>query len=249
MTHTPLAGQNSETQPSGGGQRILVVDDDSSVAKLISDTLSRNGFDVQVAVDGLQALKFIEGRVPDLIILDIRMPKLDGYEVAVRVREWSQVPIIIVSALIGESEKIRLLDLGADDYLTKPFGPGELLARVRAVLRRTKNPDTCPVANPIVCAGEIEMDFSQRKVTLGGVEVKFTPTEFSLLQELANNMGKVLTYSYLLEHVWGPRYKNEKEYLHVFIGRLRRKLEPDHANPLYIINISGFGYQFKDPGV
>jgi two-component system KDP operon response regulator KdpE len=228
-------------------KRILVVDDDPLVTKLLSTTLLKNGYEVNTVTGGLQALEFIESEPPDLIILDILLPELSGYEVARKIRESSQVPIIILSGICSEIEKVRCLDLGADDYISKPFGPRELLARVHAVLRRAKSAEEQAAPSPSLKVGEIEIDFNQLKVTLRGVEVKLTPTEYALLRELAINSGKVLTYSYLLEHVWGPRYTNEKEYLHVFIGRLRAKLEKDKTNPRYILTASGIGYELKGP--
>ncbi len=241
------AKRSMENLSYGGRASILVVDDDPAVSKLISSVLLKNDFEVHVVSDGQQALAHIENRIPDMVILDIKMPKMGGREVIVRVREWSEVPIIMVSAIFSEYEKIEFLDLGADDYICKPFDTDELLARVRAVLRRTRHVTNRTVTEPVVRAGGIEIDFNGRKVTREGLEVDLTATEFSLLWELALNAGKVLTYSYLLEQVWGPNYKDEKEYLHVFIGRLRRKLEPDHANPVYLVNIPAVGYEFKDP--
>ena len=196
-------------------------------------------------MDGTEALHTIEMELPDLVILDIMMPKLDGFEVCRRLREWSQIPVIMLSARGDESDKVKCLDLGADDYITKPFGASELIARVKAVLRRTEAATTVPT-KPSFTSGDLEINFAQRQVAVSGKEVKLTPTEYTLLQEFALNAGKVLTHTYLLNKVWGPEYREEREYLHVFIRRLRAKLEPDPANPKCIMTVSGIGYQFKD---
>lgn len=247
MCVSPLNDNETGSPVLGVKQRILVVDDDPMISKLVSGTLLKEGFDVDIVNDGLKALEFIDAGAPDLVILDLMLPRLNGYEVSRRIREVSQIPIIILSGICNEVEKVKCLDLGADDYISKPFGARELLARVHAVLRRAKPPEMRALTPPLIRVGEIDLDFKQRKVTRNGIEVKLTPTEYSLLQELAVNSGKVLTYAYLLEHVWGPQYQNEKEYLHVFIGRLRSKLEADKANPKYIITVSAVGYEFKDP--
>ena len=179
------------------------------------------------------------------MVLDIMMPKMDGFEVCRRIREWSQVPIIMLSARGDEDDKVKCLDLGADDYITKPFGKVELIARVRALMRRTESSGTIPT-QPFFSCGDLEINFVKRKVTVAGTEVKLTPTEYNLLQELILNAGKVLTHTHLLNKVWGSEYREDTQYLHVFIRRLRAKLEPDPTNPRYIVTVSGVGYQFKD---
>jgi len=225
--------------------RILVVDDELSIIKFLRANLEARGFKVlAAAMDGAEALQTFEMELPDLVILDIMMPKMDGFEVCRQLREWSQVPIIMLSARGDESDKVKCLDLGADDYITKPFGKGELIARVRAVLRRTEAAATMP-SQPSFTSDELNISFAQRRVTIADKEVKLTPTEYNLLQELALNAGKVLTHTHLLNKVWGSEYREEREYLHVFVGRLRAKLEPDPANPSYIMAVSGVGYQFK----
>jgi two-component system KDP operon response regulator KdpE len=196
-------------------------------------------------MDGVDALHTIEMELPDLVILDIMMPKIDGFEVCRRLREWSQIPIIMLSARGEEKDKVKCLDLGADDYITKPFGASELIARVRAVLRRTEATRAVP-AQSSFASGDIKINFAERRVTVAGKEVKLTPTEYSLLQEFVLNAGKVLTHTYLLNKVWGAEYKEEREYLHVFVRRLRTKLESDPTNPSYIMTVPGVGYQFKD---
>jgi len=224
--------------------RILIVDDDPVIRKFVRANLEARDYQTFMAMDGAEALEIIERELPDLIILDIMMPKIDGFEVCRRLREWSQIPIIMLSARGDVADKVECLNLGADDYLTKPFGVEELIARVRAVLRRTEAAHAIP-ARPSFTCDNIEINFSQRRITVADREVRLTPTEYNLLQELVFNAGKVLTHSMLLGKLWGPEYGAEKEYLRVFIGRLRRELEPDPENPKYIITIPGVGYQFK----
>jgi len=226
-------------------QRILVVDDDPAIMKFVRANLKAEGYETLAALDGEEALRVAEKELPDLIILDIMMPELDGFEVCRRLREWSPVPIIMLSVR-GESEdKVKCLDLGADDYLTKPFAVDEMIARVRAVLRRAEGSSVEP-AQASFTSGEIEINFAKRHVSRAGKEVKLTPTEFSLLQELTVNKGKVLTHRHLLQKVWGTEYAREIEYLHVYAGRLRAKLEADPANPRHIITVIGVGYEFRE---
>ena len=226
-------------------KRILVVDDEIGIIKFVRARLVAQGYDVLTAMDGDQALQTFEMELPDLIVLDITMPKMDGFEVCSRIREWSQIPVIMLSARSDEMDKVKCLELGADDYITKPFGAKELIARVSAVLRRTAVTSVTPTQLS-VRSGDLEINFALRKVTLGSEEVQLTPTEYSLLQELSLNAGKVLTHSHLLKKVWGPEYGNETDYLHTFIRRLRRKLEPDLSEPLYIANVPGVGYRFNN---
>jgi len=225
--------------------RMLVVDDELVNVKLLRASLEARGYEVLVAMDGTEAIRIVEMEIPDLIILDIMMPKVDGFEVCRRIREWSQIPIIMLSVLGNESDKVKCLELGADDYMTKPFGIGELVARIKAVLRRAQAIGAIPT-QPSFTAGNIQINFAKRQVTVGSNEVKLTPTEYALLQELVMNAGKVLTHAHLLNKVWGFEYGEEKEYLHVFIRRLRVKLEPDPRNPRYITTVPGVGYQFED---
>jgi len=225
--------------------RILIVDDDLSIIKFLRANLEARDYETLTAMDGAEALRTIERELPTLVILDIMMPKVDGFEVCRRLREWSQIPIIVLSARGDEQDKVKCLDLGADDYISKPFGVSELLARVRAVSRRTQAIGAVPT-QPSFTAGDLKINFAQRRVTVAGKEVKLTPTEYNLLQEFALNAGKVLTHIHLLNKVWGPEYREEREYLHVFVRRLRAKLEPDPANPEYIITVPGVGYQFKN---
>jgi DNA-binding response OmpR family regulator len=224
---------------------ILIVDDEVSILKFVRSNLEDRGYAVTSASNGEEALHTIERELPDLIVLDVMMPKMDGFEVCRRLREWSQIPIIMLSARGDEKDKVKCLDLGADDYIVKPFGASELMARVSAVLRRTKTADISPVRSSIA-SGDLAINFAKRRITRAGSEVKLTPTEYALLQELAVNSGKVLTHTHLLNKVWGPEYRDEREYLHVFVRRLRSKLEPEPDNPAYILTVSGVGYQFID---
>lgn len=223
---------------------ILVVDDEVSILRYVSARLRKEGYEVVTASNGEEALLRAEEDNPTLVLLDIMMPKMDGFEVCRRLREWSEVPIIMLSAKGEESDKVKCLDLGADDYVTKPFGGEELLARVRAVLRRAEVAGAVSDRPPFN-SGDLKISFAQRQVTVAGREVKLTPTEFGLLQELTLNAGKVLTHTHLLQKVWGPEYRDEKEYLHEFVRRLRNKLEPDKENPSYIVSVPGVGYQFR----
>jgi len=225
--------------------RILVVDDELSIIKFLRANLESKGYEVLTAINGTEALQTFEMELPDLVILDIMMPKMDGFEVCRQLREWSQTPIIMLSARGDESDKVKCLDLGADDYITKPFGKDELIARVRAVTRRTETAASMPM-QPSFTSGDLEISFAQRRVTVAGKEVKLTPTEYTLLQEFVLNAGKVLTHTHLLNKVWGSEYSEEREYLHVFVRRLRAKLEPAPTNPRYIVTVPGVGYQFKD---
>jgi len=224
--------------------RILIVDDDLGVLKSVRANLQARDCETLIAMDGTEALQVIEKELPDLIILDIMMPKMDGFEVCRRIREWSQIPIIMLSARHDVGEKVKCLNSGADDYITKPFGVNELMARVRAVLRRTNAAGTIP-ALPTFTSGDLKINFVERQVTVGGREVKLTPTEYNLLQELVLNAGKVFPHTTLLHRVWGSEYAGEREYLRVFIGRLRKELETDTKNPRYIVTVPGVGYQFQ----
>lgn len=224
--------------------RILIVDDDPAIIRFVSANLRTEGYQTLAAENGAEALETIQRELPDLVILDIMMPEVDGMEVCRRVREWTQLPIIMLSARGDVQDKARCLDLGADDYIAKPFGVEELLARVRAVLRRVHSVGATP-AQPVIQQDGLEIDFAQRRVIARGAEIKLTPTEFRLLQELAVNAGKVLTHIQLLNRVWGLEYREERDYLHVFIRRLRSKIEPHPAQPGYILTVPGVGYQFK----
>ena len=225
--------------------RILIVDDELSIIKFLRANLEARDYGVLTAMTGTEALQTFERELPDLVILDITMPEMDGFEVCRQLREWSQTPIIMLSARGDETDKVKCLNLGADDYVTKPFGAGELVARVGAVMRRSETTGSVPAPPSFTC-GDFQISFAQRQVTISGKEIKLTPTEYTLLQEFALNAGKVLTHTHLLNKVWGPEYREEREYLHVFVRRLRVKLESDLANPRYIITVPGVGYRFAD---
>ncbi|HYU76196.1 MAG TPA: response regulator transcription factor [Ktedonobacteraceae bacterium] len=222
-------------------RHILVVDDEPGIQDFIQRNLELRSFKVSLASNGLEALAQFEQATFVLVILDIMMPSMDGLEVCRRIRQRSTVPIIILTALGEEADKIAALDKGADDYLTKPFGVGELLARVRAVLRRSHWTET-PISLGTRRFGHLEIDFEQQQVWKEGELVKLSPTEFSLLQELALHPGKLFTHEALLRRVWGTEYRSEAEYLRVYIGRLRRKLEADPAKPVHILTEPGVGY-------
>lgn len=224
--------------------KVLIVDDSLAIIKFLRANLEDNGFRTFVAMDGAEALNIIERELPDLLILDIMMSKMDGIEVCRRVREWSHVPIIMLSARDDEEGKVKCLSLGADDYITKPFGVAELIARVRAVLRRISALDSIPI-EPSFTSGDLLINFVERKVIAAGSEVRLTPTEYSLLKELVLNAGKVLTHAQLLNRVWGLEYGQERAYLHVFAGCLRAKLEPDPTHPIHIVTVPGVGYKFQ----
>lgn len=229
-------------------KRILLAEDEVALRDFVSRNLCARHFEVLEASNGLEAMAVWEREDPHLLILDIMMPRMDGLEVCRRVREHSAVPIIVLTALDAESDKVAALDLGADDYLTKPFGVEELLARVRAVLRRTQ----WEVVPPTVGKkqfGDLEIDLTGHVVRLREEEVRLSPTEFALLEQLITNAGKVLPHRMLLQSIWGPEYGGEAEYLRVYINRLRNKLEPDPTNPRYLLTELGVGYRFVSPGI
>jgi len=227
-------------------KRILLAEDEEALRDFITRNLRARGFEVLEADNGLEAMAQWEREQPHLLILDIMMPRMDGLEVCRRVREHSAVPIIVLTALDAESDKVTALDLGADDYLTKPFGVEELLARVRAVLRRAQW-DSVPPASGIKRYGQLEIDLPGHVVRLRGEEVRLTPTEFALLEQLVVNADKLLTHRVLLQKVWGPEYGGEAEYLRVYINRLRQKLEADPARPQLFVTEPGVGYRFATP--
>lgn len=221
--------------------RILVVDDDLQIRRLLHTVLVGRGYTVEVAANAYQALDLAATWRPDAILLDLGLPGLDGIEVCRRIRGWSQMPIIVISGRDAEDDKVLALDQGADDYLTKPFGLNELLARLRVALRRTL---VVPPADPVVQAGDLHIDFAQRRVLRDDVEIHLTPKEYELLRVLVRNAGKVLTQSYLLREVWGVTYEHDAQTLRVFIGQLRRKIERDPAHPGHIRTEVGIGYRF-----
>src|SRR6266699_1302433 len=223
---------------------ILAADDDPQLLRLVTRNLQLEGYEILAASDGQQALELIENNSPDLVLLDVMMPRMDGFTVCHRVRSFSSVPIIIVTARGQDQDKVRGLDLGADDYLTKPFSVDELLARVRAVLRRSQftTKESAQGLQATTTIGDLAIDYSQHLVTMEGREIVCTPTEYRILAYLAQNAGRVLTQDLLLEHVWGSEYLGESHMLQVNINRLRRKIEADPTHPRYILTKVGVGY-------
>src|SRR5579884_2195693 len=223
---------------------IVTADDDPQLLRLVARNLQFEDYDVLMASDGQQALDLIETHNPDAVLLDVMMPKMDGFTVCHRVREFSTVPIILVTARGQDQDKIRGLDLGADDYLTKPFSVDELLARVRAVLRRAQfsSNDAASTVRTTQTIGDMTIDYAQHLVSMGGREVTLTPIEYRLLAYLAQNAGRIVTQELLLSHVWGSEYAGESHMLQVNINRLRRRIETDPSNPRYIRTKVGIGY-------
>ena len=223
------------------GLRVLIVDDERAIRRYLHASLNAHGYVVTEAASGQEALTAAAADHPDLIILDLGLPDLDGLEVTRRLREWSHVPILILSVREQEKDKIAALDAGADDYLTKPFGTGELMARMRAALRRlSRNGD-----DPVYSIGDLKVDLAKRLVTLKEKEVALTPTEYDLLRVLIVNTGRVLTHHQLLSQVWGQNYEDEMHLLRVNISNLRRKIEPDPARPQILTTEPGVGYRIK----
>lgn len=227
---------------------ILVVDDDVRLLRFVRANLESVGYKVLLSEDAETAVGVVEKEMPDVIILDVMLPGLGGFEFARRVREFSPVPILMLTAKSEEADVVAGLRVGADDYMTKPFGVQELLARVEAIMRRVVSPESpSSLAQDGVRTGDLTVDFLRRRVTVRGNEVELTLTEYKLLSELAANVGKVMLHGELLSKVWGPEYRNEWEYLRAYIRRLRRKLEKDPAHPQYILSRPGFGYVLAKP--
>jgi two-component system KDP operon response regulator KdpE len=229
--------QSTKSKPA-----ILVVDDEPQILRVMRASLPARGYEVKTAPGGEEALDEIRKEMPDLIILDLVMPGLSGLEACQRIREFSSVPIIVLSAKGSETDKIAALDLGADDYVTKPFSLDELLARIRAVLRRSLAGES---SSPILKVGEITIDIDERRVTVAGAEIKLTPKEFDVLKYLMGNAGKVVTHRTLLQSVWGSQSSEQTEYLRVFINQLRKKIESDPQHPRYILTEPWVGYRFS----
>jgi two-component system KDP operon response regulator KdpE len=225
--------------------KILVVDDEPALRQFAQRNLLARGFEVHVAANGLEALALVSTQSLDLIILDLMMPSMDGLEATRRIRQRSGVPIMVLTALDEEKDKVAALDLGADDYLTKPFGVEELLARVRALLRRAKPASLSASESMVLRANDLALDPTTRLVLRGEIVIKLTPTEFDLLHYLMARPGKVITQRELLQNVWGQEYGNESEYLRVYIRRLRQKVEADPLNPLHVMTEHGVGYKFR----
>jgi two-component system KDP operon response regulator KdpE len=226
--------------------RVLIVEDDPNIVDLIRANLAVRGFDTLVSFDGSKALTLLETEEPDMVLLDLMLPEADWFELCRQIRERSNVAIIVVSARGGERDKVTALNMGADDYMTKPFGIEELLARILATLRRTRPADAVTEAAPsVITIGDVEVDLAGQRVRLAGDEVHLTPTEFALLRELALNRGKLLSRAHLLRRVWGRGYETETEYVRVYIRRLRAKLERPGGRPL-IITQPRAGYRIAD---
>ncbi len=220
--------------------RVLVVDDEPQIRRALRAALAGHGYQVELAEGGEAALGALAARPPDVLVLDLVMPGMDGFAVLREVRLWSRLPIVVLSARDREGDKVAALDLGADDYLTKPFGMGELLARLRAVLRRLP-----PTDEPFLATGDVTIDLARRLVTRRGEAVHLTPTEYDLLRVLAANAGKVLTHRQLLERVWGPHVAANSPQLRVYVNYLRRKLEDDPARPKLLLTEPGVGYRLQ----
>ncbi len=224
------------------GARVLVVDDEPQILRALQTTLKGAGYEVDTAVNGEEALTAAAVRPPEAVILDLVLPDRSGVDICRELRGWSAVPILILSAVGEEREKVAALDAGADDYVTKPFGVDELLARLRAALRRAQ-----PSREPVLTVGELSIDLEKHAVFRAGERIKLTPHEFGMLRFLAENEGKLLTHRMILREVWGPAYQVESHYLHVYVSQLRRKIEPDPARPRYILTEPGAGYRLVAP--
>jgi two-component system KDP operon response regulator KdpE len=222
--------------------RILLVDDELAIQRAVGPLLRARGYELDVAGTGAEALKALNSRPPDLIILDLGLPDLEGTEVCRRIRAESAVPIVVLSARGAESDKVNALDQGADDYVTKPFGPEELLARIRVALRRVQSADDSKKG--LLEAGDLTIDYDRRRVLRGETEIRLTPKEFELLSLLARNHDRVLTHRAILKEIWGSNAVEQPEHLWTLVAQLRKKIEPDAANPRYILSEPWVGYRF-----
>jgi two-component system KDP operon response regulator KdpE len=225
-------------------QRILVVDDEPQITRVLRRSLMSHGYDVRVASDGVAALQTFGDWPPDLVITDLSMPNIDGLQLCRNLRAISQLPIIVLSVKGEETTKVQALDAGADDYVTKPFGMGELLARVRAALRRAQTEKPDGEVSPVLNVGDFRVDLESRSVVVKGVEVHLTPKEYDLMVYLVSHPGKVLTHRTLLAAIWGGESVEQTEYLRVFVGQLRKKIEPNPSTPRYIVTDPWIGYRF-----
>ncbi len=239
------ADAGRDASPATPPPLALVVEDEQAMVRFLKAALTSHGFRVAEAATGEEALRQAATRAPDVIVLDLGLPDVDGLEVTRRLREWSRVPIIVVSARGRESDKIRALDAGADDYVTKPFGVGELMARVRVALRHAAGVAEEP-GETTVCVGELKVDRLRRQVFVGEREVRLTPIEYRLLAALSQFPGRVLTHEQLLRQVWGPGYTTQHHYLRVYMAQLRHKIESDPSRPRYLLTEPGVGYRLRD---
>jgi two-component system KDP operon response regulator KdpE len=230
---------------SAEGPSILVVDDEPAILRALRTNLAAHGYHVSTAADGSEAMEQLERARPDLIVLDLNLPDADGTEIVKRIRERGPTPVIVLSAREGERDKVAALDAGADDYVTKPFGADELLARIRAALRRLAGP--AGAEDGVFAAGDLRVDLQRREVTVRGERVHLTPTEYDLLKAFLRYPDRVLTDRMLLQQVWGTQYASESHYLHVYVARLRKKLEPGSPTPGMIRTEPGVGYRFVAP--
>ncbi|MFN8458559.1 MAG: response regulator transcription factor [Anaerolineae bacterium] len=231
--------------PNEDAKLILIVDDEIRMRRFMKMNLDLEGYRVIEASNGLEALDRIREDLPDLVLLDVMMPELDGFETLRIIRETSTVPVIILTVKDDEADKVKGLELGADDYVTKPFSPRELASRIKAVLRRTEM-DAPAEKSMVVVDDYLKIDFNRRQVFAGGQEVKLRPTEYRLLYHLVKNAGQVLTHEVILSKVWGYEYRDESQYVRLYITYLRQKIEPDPSNPKYILTERGIGYRFVD---
>jgi two-component system KDP operon response regulator KdpE len=225
------------------GEHVLVVDDEPQILRALGVILRNAGYAVATASTKSEALDAVSVRPPDAMVLDLVLPDGSGVDVTSQVRTWSSLPIIVLSAVGDEREKVRALDVGADDYITKPFGTEELLARLRAVLRRVGDGRD----EPVVTVGDLSIDLADRRVTRDGQQIHLTPIEFDILRELAEHAGKLVTQRQLLQAVWGPGYELETHYLRVHVAHIRAKIEPDPSHPSYLITEPGVGYRLREP--
>lgn len=225
---------------------ILIVDDEPQIRKFLRIALEASGFEVVEAANGAEGVGRCATSAPSLVILDLGLPDIDGKDVVRRIREWSEVPILVLSVRQSEAEKVALLDAGANDYVVKPFGIQELLARIRALLRRGGRPE--PAATAEIAVGALEIDLARHEVRVEGELVKLTPKEFDLLRVLAQNAGRILTHGQILREVWGKAHEHDTQYLRVFISQLRHKLRDDPADPRFILNEPGVGYRMLVDG-
>ncbi|MFB9836251.1 response regulator [Actinoallomurus acaciae] len=221
--------------------RVLVVDDEPQIVRALRINLRARGYEVDAAPDGRTALDLAARRHPDVIVLDLGLPDMEGAEVIKGLRGWSSVPIIVLTARHASEEKVETLDVGADDYVTKPFGMDELLARLRAAVRRSQPPEE----NVVVVTDDFTVDLAAKKATRDGSDVRLTPTEWHVLEVLVRNAGRLVSQQQLLREVWGPSYANETGYLRVYLAQLRRKLEADPSRPRHLITEPGMGYRFE----
>jgi len=232
------------TPESGAAPLVLVIEDEPQMLRFLRPALQGQGFRVAEATTGEEGIREASMRAPDLVLLDLGLPDIDGLEVTRRIREWTQVPILVISARGREDDKVAALDAGADDYITKPFGVRELLARLRVAMRRVARMGAAEASTLTV--GDLEVDLEKRRVTVGGKVARLTPIEYRLLAELTRNAGKVLTHTHLLRQVWGPGYTRQSHYLRVYMAQLRRKLEADPARPRLLLTEPGVGYRLAE---